>query len=96
MRIRLSFSICLNLNNDIILADEVLPLQIVIFKTNVLNFKINYKKKQKIIFFVSHIRNLNLKICDKGVILKNGNLSEIYDIKKAYNYYDNLKKNSKK
>ena len=26
--------------------------------------------------------NLNLKICDKRVILKNGNLSEIYDIKK--------------
>ena len=92
MRIRLSFSICLNLNNDIILADEVLTVADSYFQNKCIKFlKSIIKKKQKIIFFVSHDRNLNLKICDKGVILKNGNLSEIYDIKKAYNYYDNIK-----
>ena len=48
MRIRLSFSICLNLNNDIILADEVLTVADSYFQNKCIKFlKSIIKKKQK-------------------------------------------------
>lgn len=91
MRIRLSFAICLNLNNDIILADEVLTVADSVYQKKCIKFlREIIQKKLKMILFVSHDRALNLNICKKGVILQNGNLSKIYDIKKAYKIYDNL------
>ena len=89
MRVRLSFSICLNLNSDIILADEVLTVADSYYQKKCIKFlKELIKKKSKILLFVSHDRNLNLKICNKAVILHNGNLSKIYNIEKAYEHYD--------
>lgn len=91
MRIRLSFAICLNLNNDIILADEVLTVADSVYQKKCIKFlREIIRKKLKIILFVSHDRLLNLNICSKGIILNNGNLSKIYDIRKAYKIYDNL------
>ncbi|MDB2709293.1 ABC transporter ATP-binding protein [Candidatus Pelagibacter bacterium] len=92
MRVRLSFSICLNLNCDIILADEVLTVADMYFQKKCIKFlKEIIKKKSKIILFVSHDRSLNLNICKKGIILNKGNLSKQYNIKKAYKIYDSLK-----
>ena len=89
MKVRLSFSICINVECDLIIADEVLMVSDQAFKEKCIN-KINelIDQKKKAIIFVSHDRTLNKKICKNGAVLKNGNLSEIMKIDDAYKYYD--------
>ena len=91
MRIRLSFAICLILESDIILADEILTVADSKYQKKCISFlnKI-LKKKSRIILFVSHDRALNLKVCKKGVIMHNAHLSKKMSIRKAYKYYDEL------
>jgi len=91
MRIRLSFAICLILESEIILADEILTVADSKYQKKCISFlnKI-LRKKLRIILFVSHDRALNLQVCKKGVIMHNSNLSKKMSIKKAYEYYDEL------
>lgn len=91
MRIRLSFAICLILESDIILADEILTVADSKYQKKCIDFlKKILKKKTRIVLFVSHDRALNLKVCQKGVVMHKARLSKKMNIKKAYQYYDKL------
>ena len=93
MKVRLSFSICVNVACDLIIADEVLMVSDQAFKEKcILEISKIIEQKKKAIIFVSHDRYLNKKICKYGVVLKNGNLSKIMKIDEAYNYYDLINK----
>jgi len=89
MRIRLCFSICLHVNCDLMLADEILIVSDNNFKEKVIrSIKEKIKNRELALIFVSHDRELNKKICDFGVVLDKGKLSETMLVEDAYKLYD--------
>ena len=92
MKVRLAFSICLNTDCNIILADEILTVSDSNFKKKcIIRLKKKISEKKIAIIFVSHDRELNKQICTKGVVLTNGVLSDVMDINSAYSIYNKLK-----
>jgi len=72
MRARLSFSLAMQIEPDIILVDEVLSVGDISFRKKSFNAFLDFKKKGKTILFASHSLSILPKLCDKVLLLNRG------------------------
>ena len=80
MRVRLGFSVAAFLNPEILLVDEVLAVGDIEFrKKSQEKMETDRKKLGKTILFVSHNLDAIRKICDRVLLLHNGNIKTIGD-----------------
>lgn len=87
MYARLAFSTAISTDPDIILIDEALAVGDEAFQKKCYD-KINeFKRKEKTIIFVSHGTSIVKELCDKSLLLKNGNVCSIGYSEKVINDY---------
>lgn len=72
---RLAFSISLSNNCDILIIDEVLAVGDQGFQAKCMHKIFEIKKQGKSIIFVSHFPDEVVKICDKALLLEQGNIT---------------------
>ncbi|WP_413378273.1 ABC transporter ATP-binding protein [Alkalihalobacillus sp. 1P02AB] len=88
MKVRLGFSIAIHVESDIILLDEVLAVGDKRFRKKALAAVKSYLKGKTIIF-VSHSTHQVKQICQKAIVLKDGQLVYEGDTKSAIEFYEN-------
>ncbi|KGA96900.1 ABC transporter [Alkalihalobacillus alcalophilus ATCC 27647 = CGMCC 1.3604] len=88
MKVRLGFSIAIHVESDIILLDEVLAVGDKRFKKKALAAVKSYLKGKTIIF-VSHSTHQVKQICQKAIVLKDGQLVYEGDTESAIEFYEN-------
>ncbi|WP_079710614.1 ABC transporter ATP-binding protein [Paraliobacillus ryukyuensis] len=87
MKVRLGFSIAIHVNSDIVLLDEVLAVGDKRFRKKALSSIKSYLKGKTIIF-VSHSTHQVKQICEKAIVLKNGEIVYQGDVNSAVEYYE--------
>lgn len=87
MHMRLAFSVAANLDAEILLVDEVLAVGDIAFQKKCLGKMGNISKKGRTVLFVSHNLSAVKKLCSKGILLKEGQSSEMLAIDKLINTY---------
>ncbi len=90
MYMRLGFSVAVHVPFDILLTDEILAVGDIEFQEKCLQKMESFKKKNKIIVFVSHDLNMLKNFCNKGLVLDKGNQIFFGDVKKAAATYEKL------
>ncbi len=88
MYVRLAFAVAAHLEPDILIIDEVLAVGDAAFQKKCLGKMEDVSQNQgRTILFVSHSLSTVSKLCNKGLLLKNGVLQcqgQFYDVMKAY------------
>ncbi len=74
MYVRLGFSIAAHLDPDILLLDEVLAVGDAAFQQKCIERIMELKKKGTTIVFISHDLRAVQKLCDRVILLKNGQI----------------------
>jgi ABC-type polysaccharide/polyol phosphate transport system ATPase subunit len=74
MCLRLGFAIAVNVDPDILLIDEVLSVGDESFQKKSLNKILEFRRKEKTIVFVSHDLHTIERICDRAILLEEGEL----------------------
>lgn len=87
MKVRLGFSIAIHVDADIILLDEVLAVGDKKFRIKAMKAIKSYLKGRTIIF-VSHSTHQVKQICEKAIVLKNGELVYMGDTESAIKFYE--------
>lgn len=77
MKLRLAFSILAHIQTDIIALDEVLAVGDSMFQVKCMERIFDFKNQGRTILFVSHNLSAVKKLCERTLVLKNGEL--IYD-----------------
>lgn len=77
MFVRLAFAVAANLESDILLVDEVLAVGDTKFQQKCINKMLEIAASGRTILFVSHQMNTIRQLCDRVVVLKEGEV--IYD-----------------
>jgi ABC-2 type transport system ATP-binding protein len=83
MKARLSFSVAMYIDPEILLVDEILSVGDAAFRQKSYNAFLTFKEKQKTIILTSHNLGMIEKLCDrvllldKGTLITHGNPSEI-------------------
>lgn len=96
MYVRLAFGVSAHLESEILIVDEVLAVGDAEFQKKCLG-KMNdvSKGEGRTVLFVSHNIASIKALCNKGIMLQNGNLKFSGDIDKTVNFYqDSFKLNS--
>jgi ABC-type polysaccharide/polyol phosphate transport system ATPase subunit len=75
MRVRLAFAVAAHLDPDILILDEVLAVGDAKFQEKCLNRIDEIKNSGVTVLFVSHSAQQVLKLCTKGILLKDGKIS---------------------
>jgi lipopolysaccharide transport system ATP-binding protein len=73
MTVRLGFAIATAMNPDVVLLDEVLAVGDMSFRSKCYD-RIGKIIKETAVIFVTHDMTQVLRICDQGLVLKNGNV----------------------
>ncbi len=90
MRLRLAFSVAINIDPDILILDEVLAVGDAYFKQKCFErFKI-FQTKKKTIIFTTHSTPIIKKYCNKAIVLKSGMIQYFGEVDQAINYYSKL------
>lgn len=87
MQVRLAFSVAAYLETDILLIDEVLAVGDAEFQKKSLGKMESVSKSGRIVLFVSHNMAAVARLCQRGILLKNGRIiidSEINKVIKEY------------
>lgn len=88
MYVRLAFAVAAHLDNEILLADEVLAVGDAEFqKKSLLKMEKISKEEGKTIFFVSHQLTMLSGLCEKGLLLEKGRMAFSGTIKDVISYY---------
>ena len=92
MYVRLAFSVAAHMEPDILIIDEVLSVGDAEFQKKCLD-KMEYitQKEGRTILFVSHNLITVQKLCQKTILLENGNLKDMGETKKIIDKYLNDK-----
>ena len=94
MRVRLAFSVAAHLEADILLVDEVLAVGDAEFQKKAIGkIKSVTNEKLRTVLFVSHNLGSIKQLCEKSILLKNGELIAFSDTSKIISTYlkDGLK-----
>jgi lipopolysaccharide transport system ATP-binding protein len=75
MYVRLAFSVAAHLEPEILLVDEVLAVGDVAFQRKCLGKMDDVAKAGRTVIFVSHNMGLLQQLCERGILLQNGNVS---------------------
>lgn len=86
---RLSFSVGININPDILIADEVLAVGDLRFSQKCLRKMHEFKKSGKTVILVTHDTNTIGVFCDKAIWLKDGKILEQGEAKSVAENYKN-------
>lgn len=90
MKARLGFAVNINLKPDILIVDEALSVGDKVFRMKCRD-KISEMIKEGVTFlFVTHSINEAILFCDRGIVMRNGNMVFDGPIKKAADYYTNM------
>ena len=91
MRVRLGFAVAAFLNPDILIVDEVLAVGDAAFQKKAINKIKNINSKEgRTIIFVSHNLASIKSICNKGLVINNGQLDFLGNTKEAIDKYINI------
>ena len=90
MKSRLGFSICTAVEPDILILDEVLSVGDAKFRKKSEKRVIDMFDKGVTVLFVSHSIDQVRNICDKAMILKEGQLISFGDVGPVSNEYEKL------
>lgn len=87
MKSRLGFSVASHMEPDIFLVDEVLAVGDIGFKLKSIEKMKEISSEGRTVMFVGHIMSKIKKVCDTGIMLKNGEIlttGPIKDVAEAY------------
>lgn len=87
MYVRLAFSIAIQSNAPILLVDEVLAVGDANFQQKCFGVFEKFKKEGRTVVFVSHDLSAVQKFCDRALLLENGKIVKIGNVKETINYY---------
>ena len=87
MQVRLSFSIAIRSNSDILLIDEVLAVGDSNFQRKCFKVFEKYKEDKKTIILVTHDMGNVTQFCDKAVLIHEGEVKQIGSPKKVASEY---------
>tara|TARA_B100000768_G_scaffold164277_1_gene166064 strand:+ start:1 stop:900 length:900 start_codon:yes stop_codon:yes gene_type:complete len=91
MRVRLGFAVAAFLNPDILIVDEVLAVGDAEFQKKAINKIKNINSSEgRTILFVSHNLSSVKNICNKGLVINNGQLDFIGNTNDAIDRYVNI------
>jgi lipopolysaccharide transport system ATP-binding protein len=91
MYVRLAFAVAAHLEPEILIVDEVLAVGDAQFQKKCLGKMEDVSKNEgRTVLFVSHNVDAILNLCEKGILLSNGNLLYQGAIKKTISEYQNL------
>lgn len=93
MQVRLSFSIAIRSNSDILLIDEVLAVGDSNFQSKCFKVFEKYKKNKKTIILVTHDMSNVTQFCDRAVLIDQGRIKQIGSPKKVASEYMYLNTN---
>ena len=71
---RLAFSIAINVDPDILIVDEILSVGDISFQRKCFAQMEKYKKEGKTIIFVSHIAPSIVELCDRAIMMHDGDI----------------------
>src|SRR5262249_51859017 len=74
MYMRLAFSVATEVDPDILIIDEILGVGDAGFQEKCYERILSFKKREKTIFFVSHALGTVRQLCDRAILLHNGEL----------------------
>jgi len=89
---RLAFSTAIQVDPDIIMIDEVLAVGDISFQQKSYNVYLDFKKKGKTIILVTHSINEVEKLCDKALLLHEGEARKFGKPKEVIETYTELAK----
>jgi lipopolysaccharide transport system ATP-binding protein len=88
MQLRLAFSVAAHLDPEILIIDEVLAVGDAAFQKKCLRKMEDVSKNNgRTVLFVSHNMGAVASLCEKGIVLKNGQAQFIGEISKAIDTY---------
>jgi ABC-2 type transport system ATP-binding protein len=90
MYMRLGFSIAVNVDADILLLDEVFAVGDEAFQRKCVDRIVEFKRKGKTIAFVSHSGAALERMCDRGVLLRQGRVEYEGETSEAIRRYQEL------
>ncbi len=93
MKLRLAFSVIAHLQTDIIALDEVLAVGDSVFQVKCMERIFDFKHQGKTILFVSHNLSAIKKLCERTLVLKQGNIVFDGKTEQAIQYYLSNEKN---
>lgn len=96
MQLRLAFAVAAFLQNEILIIDEVLAVGDAEFQKKCLGKMDEVSKSGRTVLFVSHNMGSITNLCNKGVLLINGNFKLKDNIEKIVNAYSALSNNVNK
>jgi ABC-2 type transport system ATP-binding protein len=73
MYVRLGFAVAINVDPDILLVDEVLSVGDEVFQLKCLDRVRDFQAEGRTIVFVTHAADLVRQICDRALVLEDGN-----------------------
>jgi teichoic acid transport system ATP-binding protein len=89
MKARLGFSICVNINPEILIVDEALSVGDKAFQKKCTEKVRSLMQAENItLLFVTHSVNTARDFCDRGIVIKKGKLVFDGDIEEAIEYYE--------
>lgn len=75
MHARLGFAVAVHTNIDVLLVDEVLSVGDAAFRKKCDDKILEFKRLGKTMFIVSHSASTVSRLCDRGIVLKNGEVA---------------------
>jgi len=95
MKARLSFSLAMQIDPDIILVDEALSVGDISFRKKSFNAFLDFKKRKKTILFATHILNVLPKLCERVLLLDKGRMVVLGNPDEVIQKYRELTNNPK-
>lgn len=90
MKARLTFSTAISNEPDILIVDEALSVGDAAFQVKCFNWFQKLKSQNKTILLVSHDTNTITKLCDKALLIENGEIAKFGDPFTVTNFYQKI------
>jgi lipopolysaccharide transport system ATP-binding protein len=90
MKARLTFSTAIANEPDILIVDEALSVGDAAFQVKCFNWFQKLKSQNKTILLVSHDTNTITKLCDKALLIENGEIAKFGDPFTVTNFYQKI------
>lgn len=90
MQVRLAFSIAIRADGDVLLLDEVLAVGDEAFQRKCFEYFAKLKKQKKTVILVTHDMNSVTRFCNKAMLISEGEILTIGNIKKVVRGYEKL------
>ena len=87
MRVRLAFSVAAHLEPEILVIDEVLAVGDIAFQKKCLRKMEDVAKGGRTVLFVSHNIGVIAELCDRCVLMSNGEISDMGETKEVIHKY---------